>query len=297
MATEYVLVDPSPERTILDLRKNGFKEILVTGRYEYTRAHPPLETHSHGPILEISYLERGEQTYVVDGKEYHMRGGDVFVTQPDQPHGTGNYPEGKGVMFWMLIRLPGESTTILDLPEEEGAELIKKLRNLPHHFRGHRSLKETLYRIFEVHGRDAGTLQTLNIRNLLIRYLLDVAHSAEFEDQSQISPEILEVMRFVRENLERNYMLEDLAARVGLSVSRFKARFKDEVGVPPADYVARQKVNKAMKLLRTTGMPITQIATSLGYSSSQYFATAFRRYSGKTPSQARREAYADSQAD
>ena len=106
-----------------------------------------------------------------------------------------------------------------------------------------------------------------------------------------ISPEILEVMRYVCENLDCNYMLEDLAARVALSVSRFKVRFKEEVGVPPADYVARQKVSKAMDLLRKTGMPITQIATSLGYSSSQYFATAFRRYTGKTPSQARREAY------
>jgi AraC-like DNA-binding protein len=196
------------------------------------------------------------------------------------------------VMFWMLIRIESDTQTLLDLPRNEGAALINKLRNLPHHFRGHRSLKETLYRIFEVHGRNVGALQVLNVRNLLIRYLLDVAHSAEFEDQGQISPEILEVMRFVRENLDRNYMLEDLASRVALSVSRFKARFKEEVGVPPADYVARQKVSRAMDLLRKTGMPITQIATSLGYSSSQYFATAFRRYTGKTPSLARREAYA-----
>ena len=288
---ENVLIDPSPERTILDLRKSGFKDVLVVGRYEYTKAHPPLETHTHGPILEISYLERGEQTYIVHGEEYHMRGGDVFVTQPNEPHGTGPYPEGKGVMFWMLLRITPESETLLDLPHNEGMALIQKLSTLPNHFRGHRSLRETLYRLFEVHGRDAGPLQMLNIRNLLIRYLLDISHSAEFEDQSQISPEILEVMRYVRENLERNFMLDDLASRVGLSVSRFKARFKDEVGVPPADYVSRQKVAKAMDLLKKTGMPVTQIATSLGYSSSQYFSTAFRRYTGKTPSQARREAY------
>ena len=86
-------------------------------------------------------------------------------------------------------------------------------------------------------------------------------------------------------------LVEDLASRVGLSVSRFKARFKETVGVPPADYMSRQKVAKAMDLLRKTGMPVTQIATSLGYASSQYFATAFRRYTGKTPSHARREAY------
>lgn len=288
---ENILIDPSPERTILDLRQSGFRDVVVVGRYEYTKAHPPLETHSHGPILEISFLERGEQTYVIDGEEYHMRGGDVFVTQPNEAHGTGAYPEGKGVMFWMLVRLAEPIDTLLDLPAKEGRGLIEKLRMLPRQFRGHRSLRETLYRLFEVHGRDAGTLQVLNVRNLLIRYLLDVVHSAEYEDQGQISPEICEVMRYVRENLDRNFMLDDLADRVGLSVSRFKARFKEEVGVPPADYVSRQKVAKAMDLLRKTGMPVTQIATSLGYSSSQYFATAFRRYTGKTPSNARRDAY------
>jgi len=289
--SEYVLVDTSPERNIIDLRKSGFNEVIVIGRYEYSRAHPPLETHNHGPLLEISFLERGEQTYMIEGEEYHMRGGDVFVTQPFQSHGSGTYPEGKGVMFWMLIRLPDHSRTLLDLPDIEGSALIDKLRTLPPHYRGHRSLRETLYRIFEVHSRDAGTLQVLNIRNLLIRYLLDVVHSAEFEDQARITPEIHDVMRYIKDNLEQNFMLDTLAARVNLSVSRFKARFKDEVGIPPADYVARQKVTRAMELLKQTGMPVTRIANSLGYSSSQYFATAFRRYTGKTPSAARREAY------
>lgn len=289
--SEYVLIDASQERKILDLRKSGFKEVIVIGRYEYSRAHPPLETHNHGPLLEISFLERGEQTYVLDEEEYHMRGGEVFVTQPFQDHGTGPYPEGKGVMFWMLIRLLPEAKTILDLPEAEGAALIAKLKNLPPHFRAHRSLRQTLYRIFEAHGSSASSLKVLNIRNLLIRYLLDVVHSAASQNEGQISPEILDIMEFIKENLNENFMLEDLAERVNLSVSRFKARFKDEVGVPPADFVARQKVAKAMELLQTSGMPITQVAHSLGYSSSQYFATAFRRYTGKTPSRARRDAY------
>jgi len=283
--------DPSPTRTTLDLSTYGFKDAAILGRYEYSRAHPPLKEHSHGDMMEISFLERGEQTYLVNDEEFHMRGGDVFVTHPNELHGTGNYPEGKGVMFWLLIRIRPEADTVLDLPKSEGITLLEQLQCLPRIFRGERNIKDTLYRIFDVHGRNAGGLQVLNVRNLLIRFLLDIAHSARATAPQGISPEILEIMQHVKKNVTKNFLLEELASRVGLSVSRFKARFKDEVGIPPADYVSRQKVNEAMDMLQKTGMPITHVATRLGYSSSQYFATAFRRYTGKTPSQARREAY------
>ncbi len=73
-----------------------------------------------------------------------------------------------------------------------------------------------------------------------------------------------------------------------LSLSRFKARFKNEVGLPPADFIMRGKIERARQLLAAGDLSVTQIAMRLGFSSTQYFATAFKRHTGKTPSQARR---------
>ena len=61
-------------------------------------------------------------------------------------------------------------------------------------------------------------------------------------------------------------------------------RFREEVGLTPAAWVTAQKMNEAKRLLRMTDESVTQIALSLGYSSSQYFATAFHRITGRTPS-------------
>ena len=67
-----------------------------------------------------------------------------------------------------------------------------------------------------------------------------------------------------------------------LSESRFKARFKREMGVPPAEYWLRKKVEQASVLLAKA--TITQVAHQLGFSSSQYFATVFKRYTLTSPS-------------
>ena len=51
----------------------------------------------------------------------------------------------------------------------------------------------------------------------------------------------------------------------------------------------RLRIERARLLLAETDMPITMIAADLGYSSSQHFATSFRRDTGTTPSRYRRQ--------
>lgn len=78
------------------------------GRYAYTRAHAGLAQHAHPGALEICYLAKGTQLYRVGGREYVLRGGDVFVTFPGEPHDTGRTPEEKGVLYWLILTVPGD---------------------------------------------------------------------------------------------------------------------------------------------------------------------------------------------
>ena len=81
----------------------------------------------------------------------------------------------------------------------------------------------------------------------------------------------------------------DMARAVGLSLSRFKAVFSREVGMPPADYVLRRRVDLAKeRLLLDRRRSITNVALDLSFSSSQYFSTVFKRYTGMTPREFRK---------
>ena len=59
-----VVIDPSPERLVIDFRPLGFHDVIVLGRYEYSSAHPQLEFHRHEHMIEICLLEKGQQVYV-----------------------------------------------------------------------------------------------------------------------------------------------------------------------------------------------------------------------------------------
>ena len=132
---DQILVDPSPEREILDFRPLGFRDVLVLGRYQYATAHNPLPQHTHGQMLEICYLARGQQTYLVNQTRFDLTGGDVFLTFPNEPHGTGTAPESKGVLYWCLLRLPEKNERLLSLSLTESRQLVSLLLTLPRHFR------------------------------------------------------------------------------------------------------------------------------------------------------------------
>ncbi|TVR53143.1 MAG: cupin domain-containing protein [Puniceicoccaceae bacterium] len=84
---------PRASRLEMDLAARGLPGAVCLGRYHYRAAQPGLPEHSHAGMLEICYLVKGRQTYEVGGRAWRLRGGDVFVTQPGERHGTGLHPE------------------------------------------------------------------------------------------------------------------------------------------------------------------------------------------------------------
>lgn len=102
-----------------------------------------------------------------------------------------------------------------------------------------------------------------------------------------MSPTIRNAIQRIHDQPTQMFAIRELARWCGLSESRFKERFRDEVGVPPAEYMMRRKIDAAKALLLSGDQTVTKIALDLGFSSSQYFATTFRRYTGRTPGEYR----------
>jgi AraC-like DNA-binding protein len=84
--------------------------------------------------------------------------------------------------------------------------------------------------------------------------------------------------------------MSEVAARVGLSPAHFASLFTREIGVPPATFRRGLRLEHAGRLLRETGLPVSEIATSVGFCSAQHLATTMHRELGSTPSQVRASA-------
>ncbi len=269
-------------RLEMDLEKAGLACVPLLGRYHYNRARPALREHSHGNAIEICYLVRGRQSYRVKECDYSLRGGDVFITHPYEEHGSGGAPEEKGVIYWMVLRAPGRSSGFPGLPARHGRALWHAIRRLPRrHFSGNWKMKEHLDALTVAFHGD-GPLRVVTMSHLITGFLLELVACGSVLPQVKYRS-LAAVLRYISQHLDERVQVPQMARIARLSTPHFKARFKQEMGIPPAEYQLRARVEEARRRLVTGKRTVTEIAFDLGFSSSQYFATVFKRFTGENP--------------
>ena len=84
--------------------------------------------------------------------------------------------------------------------------------------------------------------------------------------------------------------LPALAAKFHLSQSSLKICFKALYGVPVASYLRGLRMDTAARLLQESDLPVAEIAHRVGYEDPSRFAAAFRRHTGRRPTELRRVA-------
>ncbi|HMO10893.1 MAG TPA: helix-turn-helix transcriptional regulator, partial [Actinotalea sp.] len=68
-----------------------------------------------------------------------------------------------------------------------------------------------------------------------------------------------------------------------VSRSALGARFRDVLGLPPMQYVARWRVHRAQDLLASTDLGVAAVARRVGYDAEEAFSRAFKRGTGLSP--------------
>lgn len=97
------------------------------------------------------------------------------------------------------------------------------------------------------------------------------------------------VIESMTENLAEPFSLPALAGMAGMSEFHFNRLFKRATGVPPLRYQIRLRMETARRLLRETSASIVAIANDVGYTNPSHFAQQFRKETGVTPSDYRRQ--------
>lgn len=271
------------DRLMLDLSPIGLPDIPLIGIHDQSHAAGGLMPHRHPGLMEICYLTRGERVYHVDNTDHRFRGNEVFVTLPDEVHGSGRHPHGKGLLYWLQVRLPKRPAPFLTLSARDAWPLVRRLRQLPHRkFLGNRMLKTLFEDVITLLNQPEKPLARIEISAKLIQWLTIIVRCAGAETDRRNTPDIKQVLAYIDTTLEEPVSIPQLASVAGLSASRLKGKFKEQIGVPPAEYVLRRKIDRARRLLEQ-GKSVTDTAYQLGFSSSQYFATVFKRLTNTSP--------------
>ncbi len=92
-------------------------------------------------------------------------------------------------------------------------------------------------------------------------------------------------VKYIKENLTEDLSLEAISFHFNLSQVHFHNIFKVAVGSTLREYVEEQRIKKAVNLLITTQLSLTDIAFECGFSSQSYFSFVFKRRMNTTPRQ------------
>ena len=128
----------------------------------------------------------------------------------------------------------------------------------------------------------------LLLQSLILR-LIHLLHHCTPIDRILRTPKhnnrivIEQTISYIHQNLSEELTLEALAKRAKFSPIYFHKLFKASTGKNLHEYVEEQRIQKAIDLLISTDMTLTQIAYECGFSSQSYFSYAFKKKKKMTP--------------
>lgn len=278
-------------------KRNG--PIVQAGSWS-PRKQRSLSTHRN-PGLEVVYVEAGQAVWHVEDRVEDVPAGSVFFTFPWQPHGGVRRQESGLSLSFAIFALdrrydrPAASIGFdrrFGLSRADTRWIERALRHSARHTHAASPALAWLVPrvVTEMSQRDRPGASAM-LASLGGAVLIELARCVEagpaHAHPNEAQQRVTEFLVALPQRCEQAWTLQSMAKACGLGRSRFAELVREQTGDPPIMALNRIRVQQAQQMLRTTALPITEIALACGFRSSQYFARVFREYTGTTASELR----------
>lgn len=252
-----------------------------------SRSASRITWHRHAAFEALFLLDGATEYEFTDGRTVSLPGGHFLIVPPRARH-RGLHDVRRpsrlcGIVFDPLRREAGENTPFLpgDLRRMADQFQSQAMRPCP--------LSPDLRRwvtslVNHIQGFEAGSADAAALRLAVCGTLLEAAEQLAGVSTVRSDEAVRVAMDFMQRSYDRPPSMSEVARAAGCSRARLFRIFQQAAGMTPNDYLQRLRVSRAGELLSHTTRPVTEIAISCGFSSSQYFSSVFRKYTGQTPS-------------
>lgn len=135
---------------------------------------------------------------------------------------------------------------------------------------------------------DLGREAALEVARELVMFLRRPGNQSQFSVPLWSAQPASDTLRAVVDAIHANpggrHGISDLAELAGMSSRHLQRRFTNEVGVPPASYVERVRIEAAQRALAERDDPVESIARHYGFGTAETLRRAFHRLVGIAPS-------------
>ena len=120
----------------------------------------------------------------------------------------------------------------------------------------------------------------------LVRFAVDYVARKIAGPAKNESP-VEQAVRYIQQNIERDLHRSDVAEAIFMNADHLARLFKKEMGVSLHEFIIQEKMRVAESLLRGTNLPVSLVASKVGYPNFSYFSQAFKRLNGMSPGEYR----------
>lgn len=248
----------------------------------------------HHTECELSVLLSGNGVYSVNGREYSLKTGDIFLFGSDEVHCITEISLQEK---FELLNIQFEPKLLWDGDDRSALPLLKIFLDRSPSFsnRLDRNNPSTILiqnLIFDMENefcakRPGYKLKLkLNLFSILLYTIRDYGYVNDgnnITSNERSLSQLALAMEYIDEHLEEPLTLEEIARQAMMSKAYFSTVFKKYNGISPWDYITIKRVEKAIAMLETTDLAKLEIASQCGFNSSANFYKAFSRITGKTP--------------
>lgn len=238
---------------------------IVAGEY-YCNSEYCIEREQYDSIL-LLFVAEGSLTLVQDGEVYTAQKNELLLVDGYRPHKY--FTKSSAHSIWIHFDGAGSREWFEELAIQKGQKIKGSQRIIE-------SLKEAMFTIVD-------GCNEYELSNRLYTLLCSLALPEEKQPGGETSEQMSRAKEYLKNNIEKEVTIEEVAGVVHLSPSYFSKVFKASCGFSPYDYLLRLRLEKAKELLINTGKPIGEIAYRTGFNSQANFIYFFKKQTGFSP--------------
>lgn len=271
-------------------------EFVLDSDYEINFVHlvKTEEEHIH-QFVELVYTRSGRGIHKMDGKEYHVKGGDLLVINYHCRHAVTPIDQLSYVDIMLKPEyvndtLRGTEDVFLLLQLSDFADLSTHIikDNLLLHFEGEERKKIEFLLNWTREEQKLRAPASHLIMYSALSMLLSIVFRKMTENQNARLSVNDHLLSYIERNCCNKLLIHEMAAKCGYTMEHFSRIFKRYTGKTPVSYITDCRINRAKELLVKTDKPIEAIISECGFSNRTAFFKKFSASVGTTPLQFRK---------
>lgn len=284
----------------IEFLNTGFDSFKGTSRKNSPYSIRDQHIHS---VFHLLMFSEGEYHYLHKGKRIKFKPGTFTITSPDEIHKFGPFRCSQLNSYYYVTFVLQEIKSGLELDidfrkfmEIFSGEKISDI-TLPVQFNKRQmSIFQNLTTILTEQLNSTTKFNYFSAARTMIdiiNFILnECCRSSESIDEKFDDFQIKKAKNFIEKNFSQQMSIDELSSIAALEPSYFIRKFKNTYQITPINYQMELKINAAKTLLKTTDLRINYIAERIGVNDIYYFSKLFKKITGSTPSEFRKNYHA-----